>query len=385
MDTLRLRRVFASSFGGDPRLFVAPGRVNLIGEHTDYNDGFVLPAAIDLGTVTAARVRTDRRVRVHSVNFGETAEFDLDKVAQPRRGHWLDHVEGVARAIEALGTPLCGADLALESDVPLGAGLASSAALQISVGLALASLASAPIDPLTLARAGQRAEHEFVGTECGIMDHLCATLGLTDHALSIDCRSHTVTPVPLDPDIAIVVCDSTVRRELARSEYNSRRAECEKAVLLLCAVMPGIAALRDVDVSRLEEVESLLPDPLRKRCRHVVTENDRTERAAEALKSADRAALRGLMAASHRSLRDDYEVSCPELDALVEIADEIEGSCGHRMTGAGFGGCTVHLVASGEVARFRRTIAGKFERAFGRVPATFATRASGGAHELSEQ
>jgi galactokinase len=384
MDRPRLRRVFASLFGGEPRLFFAPGRVNLIGEHTDYNDGFVLPVAIDRGTLTAGRARGDRLVRVHSVNLGETAELDLDRPGPPRRGLWLDHVEGVARAIEAAGSRLCGADLALESDVPLGAGLASSAALQISVGLTLLSLSAVPMHRLTLARAGQRAEHEFVGTECGIMDHLAATLGLADHALSIDCRSQAVTPVPLDPDIAIVVCDTGVRRELARSEYNVRRAECERAVELLRPVVPNITALRDVGVSRLPEVEALLPDPLRKRCRHVVTENDRTLRAAEALKNADRVALRELMAASYRSLRDDYEVSCPELDALVTIGDTIEGSLGHRMTGAGFGGCTVHLVPSDGVARFQRTIAQEFERTFRRTPATFATRTSDGARECGE-
>ena len=235
----KLCNAFADLYGQTPRLFRAPGRVNLIGEHTDYNDGFVLPMAIDRETVVAAAAREDRHVRAISLNLEESFEFDLDRPGPPRRGVWLDYLEGVAQALEAGGVRLKGADLMVSSDVPVGAGLSSSAALEISVGLALASLSGQEVDKVQLALAGQRAEHEYVGTQCGIMDQFVTALGRAGHALLIDCRSLQATPVPIDTRaVSVVICDSRVKHELASSEYNTRRAECLKGVEILQSFLP---------------------------------------------------------------------------------------------------------------------------------------------------
>ncbi|MCA1614305.1 MAG: galactokinase, partial [Acidobacteria bacterium] len=342
-----LRAAFRGRYGRAARLFRAPGRVNLIGEHTDYNDGFVLPMAIDRETVAAAAARPDRRVRVHSLNLDESAEFDLDAPGEKRRGDWLDYVEGVARILDAGagGARLAGADLSILSDVPLGAGLSSSAALEISVGLALASLSGADAGGVRLALAGQRAEHEYVGTKCGIMDQFTAAMARARHALLIDCRTLQATHIPLDTsDVVVAICDTNVKHELSTSEYNRRREECEQGVRALQSVLPSIRALRDVGVEEFDRhAPRVLPETIRRRCRHVVTENARTLAAAESLRRGDLSELGRLMNLSHASLRDDYEVSCAELDALVEIALPLEGVLGARMTGGGFGGSTVSL------------------------------------------
>ncbi len=314
-------RAFSEMYGREPRLFRAPGRVNLIGEHTDYNGGFVLPLAIDRETIVAAAPRADRRVVAYSLNLGERAEFHLDEPGERRRGIWLDYVEGVARALESRGVRLGGAELLILSDVPAGAGLSSSAALEVSAGLALASVSGVEVDRVELALAGQQAEHTYVGTMCGIMDQFVAALGRAGHALLIDCRTLEATPVPLDTrETAIVICDSRVRHELSTSEYNTRRAECERGVELLREFLPGIAQLRDVSTEEFGRYESRLPEPIRRRCRHVVHENERTLLAADALRRGDLSEVGRLMRRSHESLRDDYEVSCAELDFLAETA-----------------------------------------------------------------
>lgn len=378
-----LRSSFRALYGREPRIFRAPGRVNLIGEHTDYNDGWVLPMAIRFDTMVAGAAREDRRVRVRSLNLGEDAEFDLDVPGPRQRGVWLDYVEGVARALESRGVRLRGADLAIESDVPLGAGLSSSAALEISVGLALLSLAGVEIDPVSLALAGQQAEHEYVGTRSGIMDQFIATLGRQDHALLIDCRTLEATQIPLDTsEFAVVICDTQVKHELASSEYNTRRAECERGVEILRQVMPDIHALRDVSVAEFERFHPLLPEPIRQRCRHVVTENERTLAAAEALRNGDLEAMGKLMALSHRSLREDYEVSSPELDLLVDIASTTRGVRGARMTGGGFGGSTVNLVGRDCLDEFHETIMREYTRAINLPPAIYVSEAAGGAEEV---
>ncbi|MBA3242709.1 MAG: galactokinase, partial [Acidobacteria bacterium] len=273
-----MRRAFRERFGREPRMFRAPGRVNLIGEHTDYNGGFVLPLAIDRETLVAAAVRADRRIIAHSVNLDERAEFDLDEPGGGRRrGIWLDYVEGMARSLESRGARLRGAELLILSDVPPGAGLSSSAALEVSVGLAFVALAGAEVDGVELALAGQQAEHAYVGTMCGIMDQFVAALGRAGHALLIDCRTLEATPVPLDTrEVAVVICDTGVKHELSSSEYNTRRAECEHGVELLREFLPGIMQLRDVSAEEFEQYESRLPEPVRRRCRHVVYENERT-------------------------------------------------------------------------------------------------------------
>jgi galactokinase len=388
VDLEQLRRAFAKLYGTaeQPRLFAAPGRVNLIGEHTDYNDGFVLPMAIDRETVMAALPRPDRRVRVYSLNLDESKEFDLDGKVESPRGNWLDYVEGVARVLEARGALLGGANLAVSSDVPVGAGLSSSAALELSTGFALLSLSGVKIDRVALALAGQQAEHTFVGTKCGIMDQLVASLGRRGTALLIDCRSLHVEPIRLAMEsVAVVVCDTRVKHELSSSEYNRRRDECERGVELLSEMLPGIRALRDVSVAEFKRCEPRLPDPVRRRCRHVVTENERTLLAAEALRSGNLEEMGRLMELSHRSLRDDYEVSSAELDALVNIASGLKGVVGARMTGGGFGGCTVNLVRRDALEKFREVVSREYNRVTDYKTDIYVVEASDGAKEIGRR
>jgi galactokinase len=379
----QLRQAFNALYGSEPRFFRAPGRVNLIGEHTDYNDGFVLPMAIDLSTLTAGAARDDRTVRIYSLNVAEQFEFSLDLPGMRRRGIWPDYVEGVARMLEADGFRLRGADLLVSSDVPVGAGLSSSAALEISVGFALLSLSGVKIDRTALALAGQKAEHEYVGARVGIMDQLTATMARRCHAMLIDCRTLATTYLPLDmSEAAVVVCDSGVKHDLAVSEYNTRRAECELGVELLRQFIPGIRALRDVSVDDFSNYETHLPEPVRRRCRHVITENQRTLDAAAALNSGDLEELGRLMVASHLSLRHDYEVSCFELDTLVSAALLTDGVIGARMTGGGFGGATVNLVRRSAVEEFRDAISREYQSAKGVSPAIYVVEAGQGAEEI---
>jgi galactokinase len=383
IDVALLRDAFRAEHGAEPRVFSAPGRVNLIGEHTDYNDGFVLPMAIDRRTYVAARARADRVVRVRSRNLGESPEIDLDRPGPKKRGHFVDYVEGTARALEDKGVRLVGANLLIESDVPTGAGLSSSAELELSVGLALATLAGRPtLNRIELALAGQRAEHDYVGTICGIMDQYIAALGQADHALLIDCRSLEPTAVPLTlPGLAMVICDTQVKHELSSSEYNKRRAECHEGVAILHRGLPDVRALRDVSSEMLRAHEAELPEVVGRRCRHVVTENERTTAAAQALGKNDWESFGKLMVLSHRSLRDDYEVSSPELDVCVEAALGQRGVKGARMTGGGFGGSTVNLVEQGEVPAVEEAITRAYERKLGRRPVFFVSRACEGAKE----
>jgi galactokinase len=361
----------------------APGRVNLIGEHTDYNGGFVLPMAIDRETVVAAAPRADTRVRVHSLNLDETAEFDLAQPGAARRGLWLDYLEGVAQALIGRGLRLGGADLMLLSDVPQGAGLSSSAALEVATGLALASVSGHEPDRVMLALAGQEAEHTYVGTMSGIMDQFIAALARAGHALLIDCRTLAATHIPLDTtDVAVVICDSRVKHELSSSEYNTRRAECERGVELLQAALPGITQLRDVSVADFAQHEARVPEPIRRRCRHVVTENERTLRAADALQRGDLAEMGQLMNRSHESLRDDFEVSCRELDLLTEIAWGCAGVLGARMTGGGFGGSTVDLVRRAALADFQQTVSVEYEKRTNIAPNIYVSDAGDGAEEI---
>jgi galactokinase len=375
---------FRSLYDGEPRLFRAPGRVNLIGEHTDYNDGFVLPIAINLGITVAAAMRPDRRVRVYSVNLEESAELDLDHPGPRCRGSWLDYVEGVSQALSTNGTPLSGADMVLGGDVSLGGGLSSSAALEMSVGMALLVLSGRTPDKKALALAGQTAEHTYVGTKCGIMDQFIGTMGRAGHALLIDCRRLEGKLIPLRlPGVAVVVCNTKVKHSLAFSQYNTRRAECERGVEILREVMPGITALRDVSFVDFLQYQDRLPELVRRRCRHVISENERTLAAARALESGALDEMGRLMNASHESLRDDYEVSCRELDVLVEAARSVSGVAGARMTGAGFGGCTVNLVKRESLGRFHSTVIREYSAATGLTPDIFAVEASDGASEVT--
>ncbi|OAN43878.1 galactokinase [Chloroflexus islandicus] len=348
-----LYAAFERYFGHPPtRIARAPGRVNLIGEHTDYNDGFVFPMALDRATYVAARPRSDRIVRVFSVKFREEDQFDLDQIVRDDQRQWVNYIRGVAKGLLARDLPLRGADLLIDSDVPAGSGLSSSAALEVAVGYTFQLLNNINLLGEELALLAQGAEHSFVGVKCGIMDQLIAALGEAGHALLIDCRDLSYRPVPIPASVRVVVCDSGVRHRLAGSEYNQRRAGCEEAVRLLKPALGKIQALRDVRLTDLAEHGHLLPPDLLPLARHVVSENERTLAAADALAAGDLVKMGQLMVESHHSLRDDYRVSVPELDTLVELALAAPGCYGSRMTGGGFGGSTVSLVEADRVDEF---------------------------------
>jgi galactokinase len=378
----RLISEFRERYDGEPRVFRAPGRVNLIGEHTDYNDGFVMPFAINRETISAGVSRSDSVIKVIALDMNEEAEFDLGAEPVKRRGSWIDYVEGTARSLAARMGLSTGAELVFSSDVPIGSGLSSSAALETSIGFALLSLANIEIDREKLAFASQNAEHEYVGTRSGIMDQFTSVFGEADHAMLLDCRSLGRQQIPLAiPGTRLVVCDTGVKHELASSEYNRRREECEEGVRLLAQKI-DIRSLRDVAQTDLDEFGCDLPETIARRCRHVVSENERTLCAADALKHNDPTELGRLMFDSHRSLRDDYEVSCPELDVLVDAASRVSGVYGARMTGGGFGGCTVNLISRDAFERFSEDVSGAYEERFGTRPEIYAFVAADGASEI---
>jgi galactokinase len=382
-----LAGAFRSLYGGQPRIYRAPGRVNLIGEHTDYNKGLVMPAAIDLSTWVAIAPRSDRRILVRSENFSETVELDLDQAPAHGRGHWSDYPFGVAIKLEQAGHKLCGANLLVRGEVPIGSGLSSSAAIEVATGFALLELArdapDALIDRLELAQLCQRAEGEFVGMRCGLMDQFISCFGQTGHALMLDCRTLDYQQLPLPEGVKLVVCNTMVKHELAASEYNARRAECEEAVRLLARYLPETQSLRDVSIADLERAAAGLPAVIRKRSRHVISENARVVEAAAALRRADLETFGRLMRESHRSLRDDYEVSCKELDLMVEIAGQADGVLGARMTGGGFGGCTINLVASKSVDSFKQVVAAEYEKATGLGPQIYVCSPAEGAERVA--
>ncbi len=373
---------FKSRFSGQPRVFAAPGRVNLIGEHTDYNDGFVFPMALDRYTFVAAVPTHDRKLTVHSANMDDTVTIDLDNNTA-KRGHWSDYVAGMACVLEQEGFHIPGANMVLESGVPVGSGLSSSAALEMSSGLAFLGILKETLPRARLALLGQRAENKFVGMNCGIMDQFIAMHGQKDHALFLDCRSLDFQLVPLPSDhVRIVICNTMVKHELGASEYNKRRAECEKGVEMMSKDFPGIKALRDVSLEQFDSVAGKLPGVVRRRCRHVISEDERTVASIEALQSNDLICFGKLMNASHNSLRDDYQVSCRELDTMVDIARKISGVLGARMTGGGFGGCTVNLVEADRVENFCTTIAARYRQATDLEPRIYVSVPSDGGHEV---
>ncbi|HEX3775793.1 MAG TPA: galactokinase [Polyangiaceae bacterium] len=383
VDLEQLETRFVERYGARPRIFSAPGRVNLIGEHTDYNEGFVLPLAIERRTFVAASPRSDGRISAFSEHAESAIEFELASPGAKRQGSWRNYVEGTAQALLNAGFAVEGANLLIASDVPAGAGLSASAALELAIGLALVCLAGNPSpDRVKLALAGQAAEHTYVGTLCGIMDQYVVALGQAEHALLIDCRSLEFSVVPFELGSAcLLICDTRVKHELSSSAYNERRQQCEIGVSLLARSLPHVRALRDVSLAELERAAAQLPPLIARRCRHVVGENARTLEAAELLEAGRLVELGKLMCASHASLRDDYEVSCAELDECVAAASEESGVYGSRMTGGGFGGCTVTLLERAALERVQTAITRRFTARFGKAPEFLVTGASAGARE----
>jgi galactokinase len=380
---LQLLDAFKARFSTAASVYRAPGRVNLIGEHTDYNDGFVLPAAIEFYCWAAAAPRRDGRLIIYSENFNETVEAALDSLSPLEKKHWANYPLGVAWALRQAGKPLTGANIYIAGDVPLGAGLSSSAAVEVAIGFALLGQSGLAVDRSELPQLCQKAENEFVGARVGIMDQFISCFGRASHALLLDCRSLQHEFVTIPADLQLVICNTMVKHELASSEYNARRAECEEGVRILRKAFPEIRALRDVTLSQLDERRRNLSPTIFARCQHVVTENARVKNVVEAFRREDRQALGQLMRDSHRSLRDDYEVSCKELDLMVEIAAAQPGLIGARMTGGGFGGCTINLVECAAVSDFRRNVAAAYFSKTGLTPEIFVSPASDGAQQIA--
>ncbi|CAI2442976.1 Galactokinase [Serratia ficaria] len=352
-------RIFTEHFGYAPALTIqAPGRVNLIGEHTDYNDGFVLPCAIDYQALIACAKRDDRQIRAIAADYDNQQDlFSLDDpiVRHPTQ-RWSDYVRGVVKHLQSRNPDFGGADLVIAGDVPQGAGLSSSASLEVAVGQALQALYALPLDGVALALNGQEAENRFVGCNCGIMDQLISALGQRDHALLIDCRTLSTRAVSVPDNIAVVIINSNVKRGLVDSEYNTRRRQCEEAARFF-----GVKALRDVSPELFFSIQHELDPIVAKRARHVITENDRTLAAADALAAGDMPLMGRLMAESHASMRDDFEITVPPIDRLVEIVKAIVGDRGGvRMTGGGFGGCVVALMPQALVEPVRAAVAREY-------------------------
>ena len=400
--TAFITQKFEETFGGPPTFIAsAPGRVNLIGEHTDYNDGYVFPVAIDKYINIAARQRTDQRVTLHASDVNDSWEFNLETLQSiPQQAPaWSHYLIGVASLLQASGKTVAGIDAVISGDVPIGAGLSSSAALSVAATFAFLTAGSErgadrfPVpedEKKKLAALCQRVEHEFVDVKCGIMDQTISLLGKENHGLFLDCRSLEYEHVPLNlSEHHIAICNTKVKRELAASEYNKRRAECERGVDILSRWIPGISSLRDIALTDFKKHEEELPALTQKRCRYVIEENTRVLEAVSVLKArnqqirkkTDEALIQfgNLMNASHNGLRDDYEVSCKELDLLTDIARSITGVIGSRMTGAGFGGCTVSIVHRDALETFQTRITTEYHEQTGIEPEIYLCNVSDGA------
>ncbi len=374
---------FEQFFGSHPRIFRAPGRVNLIGEHTDYNDGFVMPAAVGFSTYVAIAARPDRRLVIHSEEFPTNFEFDLDHLPEKRTGAWCDYILGVTSILQQRGVKLPGANVLVHGEVPIGAGLSSSAAVEVASALAFMSLNATQLPLPEVAKLCRQAENSFVGARVGIMDQFVSCMGRAGHAFLLDCRFLEFQFVPIPEGIRLVVCNTMVKHDLATGAYNTRREECEEGVRYFVRWDPAIKALRDVPLDLLDLHASDLPATVAKRCTHVIRENRRTLDAGGALTDGDLPRVGKLMRESHDSLRDLYEVSCRELDIMVDAAAGLPGFIGGRMTGGGFGGCTVNLVREENSETFAKQIAERYQQATGIHPQIYLCSAENGAGEVS--
>lgn len=379
MNPEGLTRRFEKEFGSKPKVFTAPGRVNLIGEHTDYNDGFVLPCAIGFRTRVAIAPREDRKLVLVSEDFPDRFEFDLDQFPRARVGAWCDYILGVVSVLQTIESIASGANVLVRGEVPIGSGLSSSAAVEVASALAFMSLNGTFFPMPQVAKLCQRAENTFVGARVGIMDQFVSCLGKAGHALRLDCRSLDFELVPIPDNVRLVICNTMVKHGHAGGEYNRRREECDEGVRILARWYPGIRALRDVSVEQLEKHASDLPPIILKRCQHVVTENERVMEGSQALFAGDVGRFGELMRESHRSLRDLYAVSSEELDIMVEVAEELPGYWGGRMTGGGFGGCTVNLVNADDAESFVQEIKKRYHAKTGIDPDVYICAAADGA------
>jgi galactokinase len=379
MTIVELAQRFEREFHAHPKVFSAPARVNLIGEHTDYNDGFVLPAAIAFYIRIAISPRNDQKLILCSTEFPENFDFDMGSPPQHKLGAWCDYVLGVALALTRAGCELGGANLLVHGEVPIGAGLSSSAALEVASALALLSLSKANLSLRSIAKLCQSAENEFVGAHVGTMDQFVSCFGKQGHALLLDCRSLDFELVPLPEEVKLVICNTLVKHQLSEGEYNRRREECEQGVHILSRFYSGIKALRDVTEEQLAANAAALPPVIYKRCLHVLEENARVMEAVRSFRAGDLPRVGSLMHDSHRSLRDLYEVSCRELDIMVESAQGLPGYYGGRMTGGGFGGCTVNLVESHQTESFAQQVAERYRQKTGISPDVYICSPADGA------
>jgi galactokinase len=369
-------------FEAEPAIYAAPGRVNLIGEHTDYAEGFVMPAAIDFATLAGISPRSDGKIALFSENYGQVRYFDAAELPATAGKHWTDYPLGVVSILAGEGHVIPGFSLSLWGDVPLGAGLSSSASVEVATALAVTGLIGVDYPRPVLARLCQRAENEFVGANCGIMDQFISANGARDHALLLDCRDLSFKLAPIPDHVALVIANTMVKHAITGGEYTSRRAEVEAACAVIASHRPEVKFLRDATVEDLEKWgHEMTPNSL-KRARHVITENLRTVAAADALIKGDLNELGRLMAEAHTSYSKDFEASCDEADAMVELAQDLPGLIGARLTGGGFGGCTINLVEQSEAAEFQHELAGLYAGQTGIVPQIFICHASGGAHRV---
>ncbi len=384
MTTMKpIQAIFAEKFGPAGRIVtaVAPGRVNLLGEHTDYNEGYVLPMAIEFQMQMAGRLRADATVNVYSVDFQQTAAFSVaEPLLRDAEHPWSNYIRGVLWAFQDAGYAIPGLDLAFGGDLPQGAGLSSSAALEISLAVLLQNLAGWSLEPAQVALLCQRAENEFVGMKCGVMDQFASIMSQTGHALFLDCRTLAFEHIPLEVgDYRILICHSGVKHELVASEYNLRRASCNAGVAVLQRYFPEVKALRDVTLEMLETYHLELDPTVFRRCFHIVTENRRVLEGIQTLRRGDLDRFGQLMNQSHDSQRDYYEVSCAEVDLLVDLARQVPGVLGARITGGGFGGCTVNLIHQDAIERFRQTVVNGYHQKTGIEPRLFVCAPGPGA------